>query len=58
MNALRLKAESRAYFRALSKHITELRKEILMSKPSWRVRSGCHSRQCSRTRWATVACRC
>ena len=32
MNAPRLKAESRAYFRALGKHITELRKEIGMTQ--------------------------
>jgi transcriptional regulator with XRE-family HTH domain len=32
MSAPRLKAESRAYFRALGKHITELRKEIGMTQ--------------------------
>ena len=32
MNAPRMKAESRAYFRALGKHITELRKEIGMTQ--------------------------
>ena len=32
MSAPRLKAESQAYFRALGKHITELRKEIGMTQ--------------------------
>ena len=32
MSAPCLKAESRAYFRALGKHITELRKEIGMTQ--------------------------
>jgi transcriptional regulator with XRE-family HTH domain len=32
MSAPRLQAESRAYFRALGKHITELRKEIGMTQ--------------------------
>jgi DNA-binding XRE family transcriptional regulator len=32
LNAPRLKAESRAYFRSLGKHITELRKEIGMTQ--------------------------